>query len=144
MPKHEVQRDLLYSPEQLFDLAADVERYPEFLPGWVAARILHREGNVYYTEQILGVGTFRQRFRSETFLQRPERIIVTSTDRVMQDFEMEWTFESWSDNGCRVTARVRLELRSKVAQALFDRLISRSVGSIMQAFEARAHRMLAP
>lgn len=142
MPRHELQRDLSYAREQLFDLAADVERYPEFLPGWIAVRILHRDGDVYHTEQVLGVGTFRQRFRSKTFLQKPEYIIVTSTDRVMQDFTMEWLFEPLSENGCRVTARVTLELRSKLAQAVFDRFVSHSIGSIMQAFEARAHRTL--
>jgi hypothetical protein len=36
MPRHEVHCALAYMPEQLFDLAADVERYPEFLPWWVA------------------------------------------------------------------------------------------------------------
>ena len=50
---------LPYSPEQLFDLAADVERYPEFLPWWVAARVRKREGNVYYTDQIIAIAMIR-------------------------------------------------------------------------------------
>ena len=45
------ERLLSYSPEQLFDLAADVERYPKFLHWWKAARIKRRDGDVYYTDQ---------------------------------------------------------------------------------------------
>jgi hypothetical protein len=53
------ERLLPYSPEQLFDLAADVERYPRFLPWWIAARVKTREGNVYYTDQDLAFGPIR-------------------------------------------------------------------------------------
>jgi hypothetical protein len=71
---------LPYSPKQLFDLAADVERYPDFVPWWVAARVWKREGNVYYTDRVIGFAMVRKRFRSKTILHRPERIDVTSTD----------------------------------------------------------------
>ena len=144
MPSHEAQCALAYSPEQLFDLAADVENYPEFLPWWIAARIRSRAGDVYYTEQIVGFGTFRARFGTKTLLDRPERIVVSSTDGTFRKFDLEWVFESLPDNGCRVALRVDLELRSKLAQALFNRAIAHSVASIMSAFEARAHRIYRP
>lgn len=142
MPRHEVERDLAYPPEPLFDIAADVERYPEFLPGWIAARVVARAGNVYQTEQVLGLGTFRLAFRSQTVLWRPERIVVTSTDRAVKAFHMEWAFACLPGRSCRVTARVRVELSSGLAQALFERMIAHSIGSIMAAFEERAQRVL--
>ena len=46
MPTHAEKRVLPYTPEQLFDLVADIERYPEFLPWCVGARIRKRDGNV--------------------------------------------------------------------------------------------------
>lgn len=144
MPSHEARCDLAYSPEQLFDLAADVESYPEFLPWWIAARVRSRAGNVYDTEQIIGFGAFRARFATRTLLERPERIVVTSTDRTFRKFHLEWRFAPLPGTGCRVLLQVELELRSTLAQALFSRTISHSAGSIMSAFEARAHQILGP
>lgn len=142
MPSHEARRTLAYAPEQLFDLAADVEGYPDFLPWWIAARIRDRTGNVYHTDQIIGFGTFRARFVTETLLERPGRIVVTSSDRTFRRFDLEWRFDPQPGGACRVALRVALELRSALAQALFNRAISGSAGSIMSAFEARAHRIL--
>ncbi len=144
MSSHEVHCVLVYTPEQLFDLAADVERYPEFLPWWVAVRIRKREANIYYTDQVVGFGVVRQRFDSKTVLRRPERIDVTSSDRMFRKFHLTWLFDPLPDNGCRVALVVDLELRWKLAQDLFGRAILRTVGSIMSAFEARAHRLYGP
>jgi len=144
MPKHEAQSKLAYQPEQLFDLAADVERYPEFLPWWIAARVRKREGNVYFSDQVVGFGVFRERFGSKTVLHRPDRIDVTSTDGMFRNFSLNWLFGPLPDNECRVELQVDLELRSNLVQNLFHRVILRSVGSIMSAFEARAHQLYDP
>ena len=141
MPSYEAQRDLAYGREQLFDLAADVECYPEFLPGWIAARIHAREGDIYYTEQVVGFGTFREQFRSKTVLRRPEWITVTSVDGVLQDFNIGWFFDPLPNQGCRVRVQVDFELRSRLARFLLARTISHPVASIMSAFESRAHRI---
>lgn len=144
MPSHEAHRTFAYLPEQLFDLAANVECYPEFLPGWAAARIRKREGNIYYTDQVVGFGVIRERFGSKTVLLWPERIDVTSTDRIFQNFRLTWLFDPLPVDGCRVALSVDLELRSKLIQDLFGRAIDRTVGSVMSAFEARAHRLYGP
>ena len=78
MLSERVDRTLPYSPEQPFDLAADVERYPEFLHWWITARVRKREAEVYCTHQVLGIGPIRIEFESRTVLRRPERIDVTS------------------------------------------------------------------
>lgn len=49
MLSEEAERCLPYSPEQLFDLVADVERYPEFLRWWISARVWRRRVDTYYT-----------------------------------------------------------------------------------------------
>ena len=76
-----------FQPEPLFDLAADVERYPEFLKWWVAAKILRRNANTYFAEQILGLGPIQFNFVSKTILYRPERIVVTADDPSFRRFE---------------------------------------------------------
>jgi coenzyme Q-binding protein COQ10 len=144
MPRHVARSELAYRPQQLFDLAADVECYPEFLPWWIAARVLKREGNVYFSDQVVGFGLFRERFGSKTVLQRPDRIDVSSTDGVFRNFELTWRFDPLPGNGCRVSLLVDLELRSSLVQNLFHRVILRSIGTIMSAFEARAHQLHDP
>ncbi len=141
MPRHEAQCTLYYTSEQLFDLAADVERYPDFLPWCVAARVSRREGNTYYSDQIFGFGLFRERFISKTVLQRPARIVVTSTSKIFRKFELTWLFDTLPENGCRVAIRADLELQSKLVQDIFHRSIAQMVGSIMSAFESRAHKL---
>lgn len=144
MPSHHVQRVLAYTPEQLFDLAAEVERYPEFLPWWIAARVRRREGDVYYTDQVVGFGIVRERFGSKTVLRRPERIDVTSSDGPFRHFHLAWRFEPCPDGACRVSLAVDLELRSWLLQEVFGRAIVERVGAIITAFEARAHRLYGP
>lgn len=144
MSSHEAQLELDYKPEQLFDLAADIESYPEFLPGYFATRITRHEGNVYCCDQIVGFRTFRKHFHSRTVLQRPERIVVTSDDRLFRKFELTWRFAPLPHGGCRVSFLVELELRPRLAQDLFRRTIGHTVGSIMSAFEARADQLYGP
>jgi len=141
MRKYEATLALAYTPGQLFDLAADVERYPEFLPGYFATRVTKREGNVYYSDQIVGFGVFRKRFASKTQLQRPGRIVVTSTDKLFRSFHLTWCFDALPCSGCQVTLIVDLELRSPLVQDIFNRSIDRITGSVLSAFEARADRL---
>ncbi len=141
MSSHEVHRVLPYPPEQLFDIAADVERYPEFLPWWIAARVRDRHGEVYDTDQVVGLGVFRQRFTSKTVLRRPERIEVTSKERRFSRFELAWAFDPLPEGSCRVSPTVDLELRSWFLQALLSRTLAGAVEDIVSAFEERAGRL---
>ena len=71
-----------YSPERLFDLAAGVEQYPQFLPWWVVARVGERDGEVYYMDQVIQSGRVRERFSSKTALRRrSESMSVRATGR---------------------------------------------------------------
>lgn len=141
MSVHRVHCALPYTRYQLFDLAADVERYPDFVPGWVAARIRNREADVYYTDQVIRFAMVRKRFRSKTVLHRPERIDVTSTDGPVRNLHLTWLFKPQPGNGCLVSLSVDLELRSQLIQDLFAQDMILAVGPIMSAFETRAHRL---
>ena len=141
MTRLAVCRAFAYKPEQLFDLAADVERYPEFLPRWVTARVQRRKGNVYFTDQVVGFAMIRARFGSKTVLRRPERIDVTSTDWPFRNFHLTWLFGMLPTNECQVVLKVDLKLRSHLLGDLFGRAIVGEAESIMSAFEARAHKL---
>jgi coenzyme Q-binding protein COQ10 len=53
MPTHAEKRHLPYSQKQLFDVVADVDRYPEFLPWCTACRITRRGGNVFFADLVV-------------------------------------------------------------------------------------------
>jgi coenzyme Q-binding protein COQ10 len=141
---HKVSRVLPYEPEQVFDLVADVERYPDFLPWWVAVRVRKRDGNVYDTDQVIGFGIVRAKFSSKTVLRRPERIDVTSTDRPFRHFNLTWLFDPAPDGGCRVGLSADLEFRSKFLQELLGAAVARVPRRIVTAFETRAHQLYGP
>jgi coenzyme Q-binding protein COQ10 len=135
-----VERRLPYGAEQLFDLAADVERYPEFLRWWTGARIRKRDANVYHTDQTLGLGPVHMRFTSKTVLHRPRRIEVSSDESLFRKFRLIWSFEPQPNVGCRVRLAVELELRSTLLQAILERVLPVAIGDIIVAFETRAHQ----
>lgn len=144
MPSYTENRVLSYTPEQLFDLVADVERYPEFLPWWVAARIRKWDGDVYYTDQVIGFGLIRQRFPSRTVLERPGRIDVTSDAGPFLRLEIRWTFEPAPEGGCLVGFHLDFELGSKLVQRLFTLLFSDAARRVVRSFERRARELYGP
>jgi coenzyme Q-binding protein COQ10 len=140
MSSYRVERLLPYRDEQLFDLAADVDRYPEFLRGWVAARIYKREANVWHVDQTVRFGLIRMRFGSKAVLHRPERLDVTSDEEPFRHFRLSWIFEPQPDGGCRVALVADVRLRSPLLQVALDLLLARIIADIMAAFERRAHQ----
>jgi coenzyme Q-binding protein COQ10 len=136
-----VDRILPYSPEQLFDLAADVERYPEFLHWWITVRVRKREAEVYYTDQVLGIGPVRIGFESRTVLRRPEGIDVTSNEPPFRKFKLSWLFDSRPGGRCRVTLMAELEFRSYLLERLVDKMVSAGKNDIIASFVARAQRL---
>ena len=141
MSLYRLERALPYSRELLFDLVADVERYPSFLPYWVAARVTARMTDAYRTDQVLRLGFLRQRFSTQTLLQRPEHIQVTSDDPRFRRFRLSWSFLREDASAARVALEAEIELRSRMSQRLFEPSLAGSLATILSAFEDRA-RML--
>jgi coenzyme Q-binding protein COQ10 len=138
--RQRVERTLPYDRERLFDLAADVERYPEFLRWWLAARVWQRQGDTYYTEQTLGFGPVRARFRSKTVLRRPERIDVVSDEPPFRTFRLAWIFEPQPEVGCTVILSAELDFNSFLLERIVDHVLRRTIADIIRDFEARARR----
>jgi len=124
MPSHRERRQLPYSARQLFDLVADVEKYPEFIEWFVAVRILRREGNVLEVEQIVRFKGLRARFTTRAVLDAPRRIEIASREPPFKRFDQLWTFSPAPKGGTIVEYASTLELRSSLLQhamqALFD------------------------
>ena len=137
MPTHVEQRVLPYTPEQLFDLVADVERYPEFLPWCVGARIRERQPDRIVADLIIGFKMFRERFTSRVALNPPQRIDVSYTEGPFRYLNNHWIFER-VPGGCRIEFFVDFEFKSRMLQKVIELLFSEAVRRMVAAFESRA------
>ena len=136
------RRVMPYRVQQVFDLVADVERYPDFLPMWEQASIVERQRNVYHTDQVVRLGLLRPRFRSKTVLRRPRRIEVTSSDGLFRHFSIAWHFASLSqDRGCEVDCDLSWQVHSPLLQSILQFVLAEAGQNIIGAFERRAHAL---
>ncbi len=141
MPTHAEQRVLPYTQEQLFDLVADIERYPEFLPWCVGARIRERRDNLIVADLLIGFRMVRERFTSKVTLDRPSRIDVAYSEGPFRYLDNHWNFEPLSDGGCRIDFFVDFEFRSRLLQKLIGVLFNEAVRRMVAAFEGRARQL---
>ena len=137
MPSHAEHRVLPYTQEQLFDLVADVERYPEFLPWCRGARIVERQPHLVVADLIIGFKMFRERFTSRVELNPPRRIDVTYAEGPFRYLSNYWTFDK-APEGCRINFFVDFEFKSRLMQKVIEVLFSEAVRRMVGAFEKRA------
>jgi coenzyme Q-binding protein COQ10 len=137
MPTHAEERVLPYTPGQLFDLVADIERYPEFLPWCVGARIKERRPDLVVADLIIGFRVFRERFTSRVSLCPPGRIDVTYAEGPFRYLNNHWSFAPVA-GGCRIGFFVDFEFKSRLLQRLIEVLFGEAVRRMVGAFEKRA------
>ena len=143
MPTHAEKRRLPYRPDQMFDLVAGVDRYPEFLPWCKAARITKREGDVFYADLVIAFKVFRERFSSKVRLHPKSQIDVEYINGPFRYLNNHWRFEP-HPQGCMLDFYVDFEFRSRILQNLIGLLFNEAVHRMVAAFEARAKKLYQP
>lgn len=148
MPHHEETRDLPYSPRQMYDLVADVGRYPEFLPWTAAARVRSTEDRGEYTEMladlVVSFKVFREKFGSRVLLWPARYRIDTSyIDGPFKYLESRWEFTETED-GCKVHFTVDFEFRNRLLQGAAGMFFNEAMQRIVRAFERRARDLYGP
>jgi coenzyme Q-binding protein COQ10 len=140
MPTHAEKRVLPYQPQQMYDLVADVGRYPEFLPWCIASRVRKREndGKRIIADLVIGFRMIRERFTSrvDLFPEDP-RIHVQYVEGPFKYLNNTWKFEEHPD-GCLVDFYVDFEFRSRFLQKMIQPLFNEAVRRMVAAFEGRA------
>ncbi len=141
MPVHRETRVLPYAPEQVYDLVAGVEKYPEFLPWCVACRIKQRETpNSFTADMAVGFKMVREKFTSRVRLTPKSAITIEYLDGPFEHLTNEWTFSA-DPNGTKLAFYLEFEFRSKVLQKLIGVLFEEAVKRMVAAFEARAAKI---
>ncbi|MBM3488331.1 MAG: type II toxin-antitoxin system RatA family toxin [Alphaproteobacteria bacterium] len=143
MPSHAETRVLPYAPEAMYDLVADIDRYPEFLPWCTGVRIFRRDGNVVFADLMVGFKMVRETFTSKVTLSRSERIDVEYLRGPFRHLKNHWVFRP-HPSGCEIDFYIDFDFRSRVLQALIGALFHEAVRRMVTAFEARARDLYGP
>ncbi|WP_442772835.1 type II toxin-antitoxin system RatA family toxin [Paenirhodobacter enshiensis] len=145
MPTHTEQRVMPYTAQQMFDLVADVPRYPEFLPWNSAARIRSRRpgpeagSEVLEADLIISFKVFRERFGSRvTLFPARHRVDTEYLDGPFKYLKSWWTFADRPEGGCDVEFFVDFEFRNAILQGVIGVVFNEAMRRIVKAFEERA------
>ena len=137
MPKHQETRHLPYTCEQMFDLVADVKRYPEFLP-WISAMRVRRDGETEtLADMIVGFKGLRETFTSRVDKKRPECLSVDYVDGPLKYLRNDWVFRPEAD-GCAVDFTVDFAFKNRVFEMLAGQVFGQALRRMIGAFETRA------
>lgn len=141
MPTHSEERLLPFTPQQLFDMVADVESYPKFLPWCEAVRIKRREEKLLVADLVVGFKLIREAFTSHVDLDRHNlRIGVEYLDGPFRYLKNYWIFKE-HEGGCLIDFHVDFEFRSKLLKTIMEPIFHEAVRLMVGAFEQRAHSL---
>ncbi len=153
MPAHELKRCLPYSPRQLFDLVADVGRYPEFLPWCQSVRILEHGESEILAELVIGYKMFRESFLSKDILTPPDsegkgRIDVEYCDGPFRYLHNSWIFSPQAgphgQQHCQIDFTIDFEFRSPLFRAMVGAVFDKAMRRLVISFENRARQIYDP
>ena len=138
MPTHAETRILPHTPDQMYDLVADIERYPEFLPWCVGLRVRKRWDNKIRAEMKVGFNVLRETFSSEVTLTPRERIDVVYFEGPFRYLNNHWIFRPHGDGACAIDFFIDFEFRSVMLQRLAGVVFNEAVKRMVSSFERRA------
>jgi coenzyme Q-binding protein COQ10 len=144
MPSFSNKRRVLHSASEMFDLVADVERYPEFVPLCQSLKIRQRTPKDDGTEVVIADMTVsfklvKETFTSEVTLERSHlKITVRYLRGPFSNLENRWTFEPKGDNACDVGFFIAYDFKSRMLALLMGSMFDAAFGRFSAAFEKRA------
>lgn len=138
MPRHHERRTLPHSAAQMYDLVANVQSYPEFLP-WVSAIRVRKDGDTeMLADMIVGFKSLRETFSSRVVKTPKSAIVVDYLDGPMKHLQNNWKFEDAPDGGSVVDFTVDFAFRNRVFEALAGQFFDSALRKMTCAFIERA------
>ncbi|MCC6920410.1 MAG: type II toxin-antitoxin system RatA family toxin [Alphaproteobacteria bacterium] len=144
MPHAEDTRAVPYSAGQMYDLVADVRRYPEFLPWCQALRVRSEDidssgAGLLVADMVARFKGFEERFTSRVSLRPAESAIdVAYVDGPFRHLTNTWRFQDIGQGRSRVAFTIDFEFRSRLLQLLANSMLERALMRLSQAFIDRA------
>ncbi|MCZ7656938.1 MAG: type II toxin-antitoxin system RatA family toxin [Xanthobacteraceae bacterium] len=149
MPRFRTTRRVRHSAGDMFDLVADVERYPEFVPLCEQISVRRRtqsgEGaEILVADMTVAYKLIRETFTSRVTLDRPDLgILVEYLDGPFSHLENRWTFKPVSERVCDVEFFISYEFRSRTLGFLMGAMFETAFRRFAEAFERRADQLRA-
>jgi ribosome-associated toxin RatA of RatAB toxin-antitoxin module len=136
----EVKRSALIaeSPDRMYELINDIERYPEFVPWCTASRVESRKKGEVVATLTIKRGPLRAEFTTRNLLEPGKRVLMQFVSGPFRVLEGLWTLTPLGDLGCRVELEMRFEFANRVAGTLFAPLFEDTAASLVDAFVKRA------
>lgn len=138
MPNHSETRRLPYSPEQMFDLVADVGSYAEFLPWVTAVRVRSDSETEMIADVIVGFKGLRESFSSRVHKEKPESVHVDYLEGPLSHLSNHWRFRPDGEGGVLIDFEVDFAFKNKLFEILAGQMFDKALRKMIGAFEARA------
>ncbi|WP_174801021.1 type II toxin-antitoxin system RatA family toxin [Martelella limonii] len=148
MPEFKTTRHVAHSADRMFDLVADVERYPEFLPLCEALTVRSsrdKDGKtLLIADMTVGYKGIRESFTTQVLLNRAERKIdVSYVDGPFRFLDNRWRFEPEGEGACAIQFYINYEFKNRILGAMMGSMFERAFRKFSEAFEARADEIYA-
>ena len=142
MPKASVKKLIQCKKEQLIDLVLDIEKYPEFVPFCVDAKVYEKKdkGNLLLivADLTIGKGPFKDTYKSDVkYNKKEDSIFVTNHDGPLKHLENTWLFKEKS-NITEVSFKVDFELKNEFLNIVMTKSFQFALDKIAEAFQKRA------
>jgi len=146
MQQFETRRLVKHSPERMYNLVADVEKYPQFLPLCDGLTVRSRKERdtktLLVADMTVGYKAFRETFTTQVLLKPDENAIdVKYLDGPFKYLDNRWRFEPTDDGGCSVYFFIDYEFKSRILGAVMGSMFDRAFRMFAEAFEARADKI---
>ncbi len=130
-----------HTPQDMFELVNDFERYPEFLPGCRRARLLERDESHLIGEMTLGRAGIEQSFTSRNDLIEPERLEMSLVSGPFKRLRGRWLFLPMGEGACKVCLELEFEFANRLLGMAFGKLFQQVAGQLVDAFTRRADEL---
>ena len=145
MPKASVKKLIECKKEQLIDLVLDIEKYPEFVPFCIGAKIHEKKekGNLLFIvgDLTIGKGPFKDTYKSDVkYNKKEDSIFVTNLDGPLKHLENTWHFKE-KNNITEVSFEVDFELKNEFLNIVMTKSFQFALDKIAEAFQKRAENL---
>ncbi|MCM0036073.1 MAG: type II toxin-antitoxin system RatA family toxin [Burkholderiaceae bacterium] len=137
---HSVERSVLvpHSASQMFDLVADVEKYPQFMPWCGGATVSARDAQGMQASITISLAGIKQTFTTRNIHQYPNSIVLQLVDGPFSELTGKWEFISLSEDACKVLFTLNYEFSNRALERLVGPIFNRIATSFIDSFTQRA------
>lgn len=130
-----------FSAEQMYGLVNDIDAYQDFLPWCVGSKVLSRGEEQLTASLSFAAGNIRQTLTTENKMQPGRRIDVRLLSGPFRHLSGRWQLDPAGDKNCYISLQMDFEFKNKIVQIALDKVFSRIINSLIEAFTERAHQI---